>query len=383
MKKQLAICSVLGIALVLLLPVAPVAAKGPRPDDGITIINEDHTLGPGEAVNGDLVVFNGDATLETGSRVTGSVFVWSGDADISGTVDGDLVVAQGSIYLTDDATVAGDVVCTWGCDLDREDGARVDGNVVEGSPVLVPQLVPLPDMVPLPEIPSDLGPTRIVGTGVRSLVGWVFRIVRAFAAMVVLAVVAGVVAVVLPRQTAEAGRTTLSAPGQSLGIGILTVIAGVVVTIGLAITICFSPLAVLLALALGIASLFGWIAIGHVVGQRLLEAAGAQDPAPVWSAALGTLLISMVTMFVGVVGVSCLNVIASAVSVIVGFVGLGAVVLSRFGTRPYQRSGATSASDEPDVEAATESETESETVSEEAVSAEAREDREGASTGDV
>ena len=331
MRKQLAVGFVLAIAVALLLAATPAAAKGSLPDEGITVFNEDYTLAAGDRVEGDLVVVNGDVTLEIASRVEGSVFVWSGDVEVEGTVESDVVVTQGDLYLGDDAIVEGDVVCSWSCDLDREDGAHVDGNVVEGVPISLPRIVS--EGGPELRVPATTG---ALDSGMRSWLNWLFRVLRAFASVVVLAIVAGLVAAILPRHTAQVGRTALAAPGHSVGIGILTVIAGVMLIVGLAVTICFSPLAIAVGLALGAGSLLGWIGIGALVGGRLLQAAKAREPAPMWTAALGTLLMSMVTMFVGAVGVPCLDVIASVVSAIVGFIGLGAVVLTRFGTRPYE-----------------------------------------------
>ena len=347
MSGRVAIWVAVALAVLLIAPAAPVAAKGSTPDEGITVFNEDYTLSSGGTLVGDVVVINGDLTLESGSRVEGSVFVWSGDADVGGTVEADLVVAQGDIYLEDEATVKGNVVCGWNCSLDRAEGAVIEGDIVYGAPI------PLPD-IRVPEVPASV-PQEQAGfweQGARSWLTWFLGVVQAFAAMIVLAVVAGIVAAILPDRTAAVGRTVLSAPIQSAGIGILTTLAVGVLVVVLAITICFSPVAILVALALGAASLFGWVSIGSLLGERLLRSASGQIRSSAWTAALGTLLVSMLTMFVGAVNIACLGFIASAASVVVGFVGLGAVVLSRFGGAVYNpRAKAHSPGESPVVAA--------------------------------
>jgi hypothetical protein len=106
----------------------------------------------------------------------------------------------------------------------------------------------------------------------------------------------------------------------------------------LVITICLSPGAALVALALGAAGLLGWIAIGAQIGRRLLQALDATGDrvnpvAPMWSAALGTLIITLIT--VGLSTALCLSPLGWLLMFVIGCFGLGAVVLTRFGTTPY------------------------------------------------
>jgi hypothetical protein len=149
----------------------------------------------------------------------------------------------------------------------------------------------------------------------------------------VIAAIGGIVALIWPEATTQVERTVFESPGASLGVGLLTVIASVAMIIALAITICLSPLAALVALALGAAGLFGWIAIGARVGRRLLAALDTGDVAPLWTTALGTLLITLITL--GLTAAFCLAPLGWLLIVVIGSFGLGSVVLTRFGTTPY------------------------------------------------
>ena len=313
----------------LLLPTTTALADGGPPgDDGVVIWNEDYTLGEGERLDGDLVVFNGSATLEAGSRVEGSVVIWGGDADVEGIIEGDLVVSGGDIHLGEGAVVEGDVVCTWNCDIEQEDEARVDGRIVEGLPLRGPHFehwrgFPIP--MPSPPTSWASGPERVLV--------WMLRILRDVVGILVIAAAGGLVALIWPEQTTRLGQTLVEAPGTSFGIGLLTAIAATVLIIALAITVCLSPIAALAALALGAAGLFGWIAIGALVGERLLRALNAREVAPLWAAGLGTLLITLVSAGLSVA--LCLAPFGWLIVFVLGCLGLGAVVLTRFGTVDY------------------------------------------------
>ena len=331
---QFAICFVL-LAGVLLLPTTTALADGGPPgDDGVVVWNEDYTLEEGEWLDGDLVVFNGDVTLEADSRVEGSVVVWNGSAAVEGTIEDDLVVSGGEIYLGDDAWVQGDVVCTWNCDIEQEEGARVDGMIVEGAPM--PPLrfedwrnLTIP--VPSPSVSWVSGPERVLAL--------VLRAVRDVVGILVIAAVAGLVALIWPDQTTRLGRTVVEAPWPSFGIGLLTTIAAIALIVALAITVCLAPISALAALALGAAGLFGWIGIGALVGERLLRALNAREIAPLWAAGLGTLLITLVSAGLSIA--LCLSPFGWLIVFVLGCLGLGAVALTRFGTMDYVPSRST------------------------------------------
>ena len=326
-KRWLISLTILFIGVVLLWPTPALAGEDPPDDNGVVIWNEDYTLEEGERLEGDLIVFNGDVTLEPGSRVEGSVIIWNGSAEIDGAVGSDLVVSGGDIALGDSAWVAGEIVCSWNCDLEQKAGARVDGGIVEGIPL--PPL-PLDQIRPVPRVPSL---PRIWDGGLGRVVNWVLRVIRSVVAIVVTAVVAGLVALIWPQQTAQVGRTVVEAPLPSLGIGLLTTVAGVTLVIALASTICLSPVAVLALLALSAAGLFGWIAVGAMVGERLLQALNAREITPMWAAGLGTLLITLVST--GLSTAFCLAPLGWLLIFALGWLGLGAVVLTRLGTMAY------------------------------------------------
>jgi hypothetical protein len=337
-NRQRVIWLVLLLAAGFLFPAAPALADdGPPGDEGIIIWNEDYTLEAGEHLVGNLVVFNGDVALETDSHVEGSVIIWNGNIEAQGTVTQDVVVSGGDIHLGEDAWIGGSVVCSWNCDLEQEEGAYVEGGYTEGDPLRGFRYEG-ENGISIPALPSlPFAELRSVGERGLSFPGralnWALKFIRGVTAILVVAAVAGLVALIWPEPTAQIGRTVVEAPWQSLGIGVLAGGAATVLIIVLALTICLSPVAALAALALGAAGLFGWIAVGAMIGERLLQALNAREIAPLWAASLGTLLVSLTG--VGLSAAFCLAPLGWLLIFAVGCMGLGAVVLTRFGTMAY------------------------------------------------
>jgi hypothetical protein len=323
----------------LLLPAAPAAAASGQPDDGVVIWNEDYTLAEDEVVDGDLVVFGGNVTLESGSRIKGNVVVWNGNADVSGVIEENLVISNGEIQLDEDAHVQGDVVCSWNCDIKRGEDARIDGEIIEGPSLRGIPFAEWGEPGLRIEIPSpETKPFWL--SGPEQLLRWMLRIVRTLVTILVIAAIGGVVALIWPQATEQVGRTAFESPGASVGVGFLTIVAAIALVVALAITICLSPAAALVALLVGAAGLFGWVAIGARVGERILGALGASEAAPLWVAGLGTLAITLIT--VGLSAAFCLAPLGWLLMFAIGCFGLGAVVLTRFGTTAYvpsQRGG--------------------------------------------
>jgi len=340
MRKQCFIWGATLITALLLLAATPAWAQSapPNPNGGI-VWNEDYIISSGERVTGDIVVFNGNASVERDGTLDGGLVIWNGDADVEGTITGDLVVSNGDIRLKDGARVDGSIVCSWNCDLDRAQDASVGGSIVDSMPLRGLRLGPTQDFsfqIPIPESPEPPG-LSFWTAGPGRLFGWLLRWLRTLASILVVAVVGGLIALIWPSQVSRVGRTVTTSPLPSFGMGLLVVVAATALILGLIITICLSPVGLLGALVLAAAGLFGWVSIGTIVGTKLLQAFKAHDSAPIWAAALGTLVIGFVTM--GLRGTRCLAPLSWLIDVVLVCLGLGAVALTRFGTMAYTPGG--------------------------------------------
>jgi hypothetical protein len=107
------------------------------------------------------------------------------------------------------------------------------------------------------------------------------------------------------------------------------------------VTICLLPIGLLVALGLGLVTLFGWAAVGYLLGQRLVPVLyKGKESSPAFTGLVGVAVLTVVQQGLMVLGkLPCLGIffwlLGAGLWLVAVSVGLGAVVLSRFGTQPY------------------------------------------------
>ncbi|MGD8553877.1 MAG: polymer-forming cytoskeletal protein [Anaerolineales bacterium] len=313
MKKRLLL-----VPIVLLVALAlPVSALADGYSGGRVIFGDDYTLESGEELDGDLLVFGGNVTLEQGSSVEGSVFVLGGYVRVGGEVEGDVGVLGGNVILGSRSMVDGDVT-TLGGNLDRQPGAQVDGEVSStfgfGFDFEALESIDLSRISWVPRWSPWVG-----------IVWFVFRILM-------LAALAALVAMLWPQPVERTADAIASQPWLSGGIGLLTIVVTPLLLLLMIITLVLIPVSVATVLLVFVAGVFGWIALGTEIGRRL---AGAfkKEWHPAAAGSVGTLLLTFV-----VGGLGMISCFAKLIPVLVACLGLGAVLLTRFGSRPYVRA---------------------------------------------
>lgn len=318
--------SLLFVVALLAVLAAPVAAQ--RDEPGKLVVGGQYTLAEGQQLDGDLGVIGGQATIEEGAVVNGDVMVAGGVLAVAGRIDGDVAVFGGTVTLERTANVSGDLV-TFGGTVQREPGAVVSGEMRDGGSFdlpLGPGPMFLPDMDPFT---PDRGTSLQQSPG-EWLVAALLHAIRTGILILALAALALVVALLWPRGIERLGKTVLSQPVPVVLVGLLSWVVGLGLFVVLAITICLLPLALALGLVLLVAVLLSWVVAGWLVGRSLLSALKLRNATVVIEAAVGTLVLAVVYFLVGII--PCTEFIFG--TLIVSF-GLGAIVLTRFGTRPY------------------------------------------------
>lgn len=273
-----------------------------RGDDNIVRVGESVYVAPGEVVQGDVVVFGGNAIIE-------------------GTVAGSVVVLGGEIRVRNGAEVKGDIVAIGG------KIAEDDNVIIRGEKIVVGGIA------------TRMGDTLDIAGG--KLRG----IVSAFLLFVGL-IMFFITMLFLRGRVERTGEYLSSGLLRSFGAGVLSSIAlqfGIlIVTIPLIITVIGIPLAVILMLSyvgvFAIACTVFVYAVGRAVSSRLGLTGGAFG-----RLAVGFLVLAVpeLVAFVfdavgnGPLGVYVFLKIVSLVLWLFGYiVGIGSIVLSRFGTRP-------------------------------------------------
>jgi hypothetical protein len=303
-----------------------VLQEGETLTGGMVVVGGSALLESGSTFYGDLVVIGGSSTLEKGADVNGAVVNIGGSLSVDTEVKGDVIVIGGPTQLQSNARVRGDLV-TLGGPVQKAEGARVDGEMIDN---------PTPPTRPdRPEINLPSGTPRFdVETNPLWEAFWLF------ARSVGYGLLALLIVLFLPQQTRRVADSVVRQPFVAGGMGILTYILFVVVFVALGlfsiliVTLFLTvPLMVMVGLLLGAAMAFGWIALGTEVGTRLVGMFNREWPLPA-SAALGTFLMTLVAD-----GVGFIPCVGWVVPFVLTLLGVGAVTLTRFGTKPILLDG--------------------------------------------
>ena len=148
-----------------------------------------------------------------------------------------------------------------------------------------------------------------------------------------LATLAILVVMFWPDRAARTAQTLVSQRVRSGVVGFLSLFVATPVLLILTITIVLSPLSFVGLIALALAMLFGWVSLGLEVGQRFGQMIN-RAWAPGVSAGVGTFILTFLA-YSGDLFLGFIPCIGWLVPLFVGVTSLGAVVLSRFGSRVY------------------------------------------------
>jgi hypothetical protein len=297
------------LALVLLAAPKPALAAPPAK----VVLGDSYTLGSGQTLDEDLVVLGGMVTLEEDSTVNGDVMIMGGTLDAAGTINGNLTAAGGVVSLGATAVVTGDL-STLGAQVERHQDAVVEGETLTNQDLpfgVVPGT--WQDRFAMPS-----GPARFLD------LGWFILRVVLWGLLAILVVM------FLPVQVERVRRGIISQPVISGGLGIATALILPLLLVVLALTICLIPISILGFLLLGAAWAFGLIALGLELGRRFSKVFN-QEWHPALAAGVGTFMLTLLLNGLSAI-IPCVGWIPQ---VIVGALGLGSVLLTRFGTQEY------------------------------------------------
>ncbi len=328
-RRHFFILLILFLALGMIARPSTVDAQGPISGDKV-IFGGSFVLESGQRLDGDLAVFGGTVAIEPGASVNGDVSVVGGTATINGMVNGDVVAIGGVIHLGRQAVINGDATAIGGL-IEREPGAQVHGNIVD-------TLEKEGGIVEITPVPKEPGWRFLIQGAVSEPLGWIGRsMLRGLSAIAWTAILAalGVLLILLaPKPTERVARSIKANPLLAFAVGLGASFAAAVAAFVLAITICLLPLSLAIVLALLAVWLFGWLALGWLLGQELLKAFNAENATPIWEVIVGvavlTLLWKLPTVFPFVGGLASFLVMFVA-----GNIAMGGVVLTRFGSRDY------------------------------------------------
>jgi cytoskeletal protein CcmA (bactofilin family) len=329
MKMKFRTITFLLLLAMVLLPTGSVYAQGPGPGNGRVMFGTNITIKADEPFEGDLVLFGGNVTVEPNAEINGDLVVIGGNIVSEGLLDGDVVVVGGQIKLEETAVVSGDVVLVGG-QIQRADGAEIKGDLVNNvTPHIdipngrVPPNVPdIPSVPSVPDVPSFPRLPSVVNVDFNPF--WEFG--RVFSTSLLMAFLAMLGVLFFQERLDKVSQAVIAQPLMAGSIGLLAII------IGVALFLTIIPV-----VALVFAWLFGMVAIGKEIGERLAKAM-RQEWAMVLNAGVGTFLLMFVVGSIQAANnfswiVGCFTWVIPAV---IGLLAIGSVVLTRFGAQTVQ-----------------------------------------------
>lgn len=315
MKKILRILIFMLLISAVLIPTTA-SASGFKDDK--VIFGGNFTLAKGETLNGDLVVFGGNVNLEDQSTVNGDTVVMGGNVTSNGTMNGNLVSLGGVVTLQHSARVNGDLTVLGGS-FEQSDGASISGNIVTEQNI--PIEFNLPDNLGLLE---GKFPTLKFQQMPFVSATWFFFRLLIWTGLAVL------IALFIQDQAQVINRAAFGEPFMAVLVGLGVVIISPLVLIALIVTIILSPVSLIGIFALIAAWVVGLVAVSIEVGRRLAAALNQSWPVPVL-AGMGMFILSLFFNGFGQL-VPCVGWLPRFV---LGTWAMGAVFLTRFGSREY------------------------------------------------
>lgn len=253
-------------------------------------------LGKQEVECGDLIIFGG--TLNVQGQMQGDILAFGSNINIAGNMHGDVNLYGGTVTLLTGSRMSGNINLFGGGEQ-AEAGAQLDGAVNHRSEHVSLWLPSLGGGFVFP---------------IWSIVTWV---------VLGLALTSW-----LPEHLMFIRATVTSKTRRSLFLGLLSLLLTPAVLIVLIALILPIPLAIVLVIGLIVAWALGTIALGWLVGEYIMRAIAPRHNTRLAQVAVGLTVLVLV---------GSLPYIGWIVSTSASLLGLGAVFLSRFGTRLYSQ----------------------------------------------
>ena len=267
-----------------------------------------YILKSGEKIIGNIAGIGTTLVIEDGAQVTGDISLMASNLEVNGRVNGDVNLFAGTSTFNESAIVTGSI------------------NQIFN------QLKASPEASIFGEINTYVFPTsgeNNLGTGLPNLLEWAkptflfgLQVIRVIA-LLLFTLLAVYIFHIPTFRVIHSIRQNVAV---SWGAGIITLFFIPIIALVLIITICLSPVGLILLLVYLICYLWGWTALSFIVGERFTHWLKF-DWSDEATAAIGALLTGTIISLI-----SLIPCIGFLMNTIISAVGLGGVLISRFGT---------------------------------------------------
>lgn len=308
--------------LALLMLVISACSSNSGDDEGFNL-KRDYRLHGGDQLDGDQVILAATITLESGSTINGDTTLTGDEVTLNAIVNGDVVVWADTLSLGETAHVTGDLVV---CAAYRpHEQARIDGEVKEEC-----------------VNSGTVSAANLIESAYNSWRGSpLFRLSSVLIGSLLFGALAALSTVLFPRPLVRMSESVQRSPLRAGGLGFLTMLVAIGLTVLygisllLVLPVILLPFVVVGWIAIGLLSVLGWVALAVPFGVFIIRLLRIDHQPRMVAAAVGgvslTLLLRLWSVFWSTAWIGLLA------TVILGSVGLGAVILTHVGTKSYPR----------------------------------------------
>ena len=268
------------------------------------LIGDIYHLNSGRVIDGNIFGIGTTLIIESGSTIKGNINAIACTLEISGLVEGDINVIAGSSRILSEAHIKGNINQLYQQAIISPQ-SQIDGEINTFT-------IPIPLSTPISKIVN-------FATEWVKPVNWIIlQLLRTitYSLISMLAIIIGKRVFI---HFADSIQTNIAI---SWGTGFLAIIAIPIAVLLLIITICLSPIGLLLLLTFALAILFGWIALAAVFGKMLCAWLNINLRAEL-QIFCGAFLLGTITSVLG--WIPCIGWL---ISTTIGTIGLGGVILS-------------------------------------------------------
>jgi len=272
------------------------------------LVGDVYVLKKHEKIDGNIAGIGTTLVIEDGATVLGDISLVGSKVEVFGQVAGDTNVFAGTTHIHSTAIIDGSINQI-AHQIYIEPGAHISGEI---NAFTFPTQLSIGETGKLENILDWLQPT-----------GWIaFQLVR----NVILVFITVLIIFLFKMPTLRVVRCIKNNIAVSWGVGFLVILATPIVSLFLIITICLSPIGIILIIAFLIADIWGWAGISFIIGNNLTHWLKLDWPEEA-EVAVGAVMLGLVSTLL-----AFLPCVGFMVSTIISAVGLGGIVLSKLGT---------------------------------------------------
>ena len=272
------------------------------------LVGDVYVLKEHEKIDGNIAGIGTTLVIEDGATVMGDISLVGSQVEVFGNVAGNTNVFAGTTHIHNTAIINGSINQI-AHQINIEPGAHISGEI---NTFAFPTQLSIGDTGKLENILDWLHPT-----------GWIaFQLIR----NLVLVFIAILIIFLFKLQTLRVVHSIKKNVAVSWGVGLLVILAAPIVSLFLIITICLSPIGIILILAFLIADIWGWAGISFIIGNNLTRWLKLDWPEEA-TVAIGAVLLGLASTLL-----AFLPCVGFMISTMVSAVGLGGIVISKLGT---------------------------------------------------